>query len=578
MLGVEPIDKDRDGKPHQIRVRVGRPGLQIRSRRQVQYAVRTPNTWSRDVLMGRVLRSPAPNTELPMRLSSYVYRDAAPGKVKVVLAAEIDPQKMEDGLDLAIGFAIFDRQGAVVASGQERKVYSANSDVPIHYDLTVPMDPGTYRIRLAAIDLKGNSGSVERDVDAFRMEQELAFGDLILTPVPDGKVGEVRPPVVLQVRDGRLGAYTELYTSKPGYLEQTGVVFEVADTSEGPTIQSVIAEVRERPDRTLRQAVAVIPVGTLPPGRYIARAVISSSGTTAAKLTRPFDVLATPLSRKPSPGAPIAPTSAAGAAPVGKPVAPSTPMAIPRVAAFKREDVLTGDMLRAVFDVMDTHHPAAKAAIAQARKGKLEGTALMALDAGDQFAGSILRGLEYLSKGQLDPAGKQFFVALRNAPDGPLASFYLGACFAAAGNDKEAIAAWQRARAAQLKLPGMDVVVADGWLRLGQPAEALEPLQQALVQRPKDDDIRKNLAVAQSLLGLHEQAYPTIVPFLERHPSDADALLVALHALYQVRLEGKTIGSAAEDKARAAAYARAYAEANGPHAPLVEKWAEFLSR
>ena len=131
MLGVEPIDKDRDGKPHQIRVQVGRPGLQIRSRRQVQYAVRTPNTWSRDVLMGRVLRSPAPNTELPMRLSSYVYRDAAPGKVKVVLAAEIDPQKMEDGLDLAIGFAVFDRQGAVVASGQERKVYSANSDVPI---------------------------------------------------------------------------------------------------------------------------------------------------------------------------------------------------------------------------------------------------------------------------------------------------------------------------------------------------------------------------------------------------------------------------------------------------------------
>ena len=39
--------------------------------------------------------------------------------------------------------------------------------------------------------------------------------------------------------------------------------------------------------------------------------------------------------------------------------------------------------------------------------------------------------------------------------------------------------------------------------------------------------------------------------------------MVALHALYQIHLEGKTIGSADEDKAKAARYARAYADANG---------------
>ena len=60
--------------------------------------------------------------------------------------------------------------------------------------------------------------------------------------------------------------------------------------------------------------------------------------------------------------------------------------------------------------------------------------------------------------------------------------------------------------------------------------------------------------------------------------SDADALLVALHALYQVHVEGKTIESADGDKARAATYARAYAAAKGPQAALVEKWAEFLQK
>src|SRR5688572_19943504 len=81
LLGVEPAERDRDGRPHQIRVQVGRQNVQVRARRQVQYAVLKANTWSRDVVLARVLRSPAANTQLPMRLSTYTFRDAAPNKV-----------------------------------------------------------------------------------------------------------------------------------------------------------------------------------------------------------------------------------------------------------------------------------------------------------------------------------------------------------------------------------------------------------------------------------------------------------------------------------------------------------------
>ena len=59
MLGVEPLERDRDGRPHQIRVQVGRKNVQVRARQQVQYTKLTPNNWSRDVMMGRVLQSPA---------------------------------------------------------------------------------------------------------------------------------------------------------------------------------------------------------------------------------------------------------------------------------------------------------------------------------------------------------------------------------------------------------------------------------------------------------------------------------------------------------------------------------------
>lgn len=583
MLGVEPTEKDRDGKAHQIRVQVGRKGVQVRARRQVQYTVRTPNTWSRDVLMGRVLRSPAANTELPMRLTTYVYRDSAPGKIRLIMAAEIDPKDRDKGLDVGIGFALFDRLGTVVTSGQERKIYSSNSDFPVRYELTIAVDPGTYRLRMAAIDLAGNSGSVEREVDAWRMEgQELAIGDLILSRDREVRSGDIRPPVILQVANGQLATYTELYTNKPGTLDDTRVTFEVADTADGPTLQSSIADVRERPDGTMRQAMAFIPVGALPPGPYIARAIVSASGKTVGKLTRPFVVVPVTRAAASAPTAPHAPTAplapGAAAAPTA-PVAPLAPVLVgARPSTFNRADVLKPEMLRAVFDAMDKTHPTVKSALARARSGQLEGTALMALDAGDQAAGSILRGLELLSKGQLNPAATQFGLGLRNAADSAIASFYLGACYAAAGKDKEAVAAWERARAAQLQLPGLQVVLADGWLRLGQPAQALEPLRQALEQQPQNDSVRKNLAIAQSHLGLHEQAYPTIMPFLQKNPSDVDALLVALYALYQVHIEGKTIGTPEQDRAQAAQYARAYAAANGPSQALVAKWAEFVAK
>ena len=580
MLGVEPLERDRDGRSHQIRVQVGRQNVQIRSRRQVQYAKAAPKNWSRDVVMGRVLRSPSPNTELPMRLSTYTFRDTAPNKVKVIMAAEIVPESMHKELDLAIGFALFDQMGKAVLSGQERKIYSANTDLPIRYELAVGVDPGNYRLRLAAVDMAGKSGSVERDVAAFGMaNHEFAIGDLILSAVREGRGNDLRAPVVLQVADGQLGTYTELYTNKPGALDDSKVVFEVADSPDGPTLQTTVAEFREGNDLGRRQALAVVPVGALPPGRYIARAMISKGEKNVGKLTRPFDIVPGARGAIGAAGKTDTPADPVATAKLGAARAALTGVAVAvRPMVFRRDQVLTPEMLRAAYDVIEKNHPAAKAATARARSGKIDGTAMMALEAGDQNAGSLLRGIELLMKGELNTAANQFGVALRNPADAPIASFFLGACYAAAGRDKEAVGAWERARAGKVPLPELQVMLADGWLRLGQPDAALEPLREALQRNPKDDNVRRNLAIAQSHLGLHEQAYPTIVPFLDRNPADADALMVALHALYQIHLEGNTIGSADDDKAKAATYARAYAAANGPHAALVEKWAEFLSR
>ena len=344
---------------------------------------------------------------------------------------------MQKELDLAIGFAMFDSIGKAVLSGQERKIYSANTDLPIRYEIAVGVDPGTYRMRLAAVDLGGKSGSVEREVVAFGMaNHELAIGDLILSSVRQGKAGDLRAPVVLRVTDGMVGTYTEIYTNKPGALDETDVVFEVADSADGPALQSTLADLRERADRMSIQALGLMPVAALPPGRYIARAVITRDGKNVGKLTRPFEVLpgakgatsgtgatgalGARAGRQVRTGATGAPGATGATVECDSCVCASPGLVVAaKPAPFKKEDVLTPAMLRATFDAVDKNHPAVKAATTRARTGKLDGTAMMALDAGDQNAGALLRGVELFIKGQLDPAANQFSVALRNPPDAP---------------------------------------------------------------------------------------------------------------------------------------------------------------
>jgi hypothetical protein len=123
-------------------------------------------------------------------------------------------------------------------------------------------------------------------------------------------------------------------------------------------------------------------VGALPPGRYVVRAIVTSSGKTVGKMVRPFQLL--PNSR-PAPAA-----AAAGAPPAAN--SNTVVMAVPggdagliagRPAGFNREDVLKPETLRATADAMEKNHPLAKGSLLRAGADSL-GTALMALDAGDQ--------------------------------------------------------------------------------------------------------------------------------------------------------------------------------------------------
>ena len=214
-----------------------------------------------------------------------------PNKVKLILAAEIDPSRCRRSWTLP-SVCDLRRSGQGVLSGQERKIYSANTDLPIRYELAVAVDPALPIAACCRGHGGGRAAALSGSARLGMTNHELALGDLILSSVREGRGNDLRAPVVLRVADGQLATYTEMYTNKPGALDDTKVVFEIADTADGPALQTSAADIRERQDQTMRQALAVVAVGALPPGRYIARAIFSRGDKSVGKLTRPFDVTA----------------------------------------------------------------------------------------------------------------------------------------------------------------------------------------------------------------------------------------------------------------------------------------------
>ena len=554
LLGVETDPRDQDGRPHQIRVEVRRSGTTVRARQQFQVSADRPLQQTRKSdaeLLAQALRAPFPIADLPLRLATYAHHDADTSKVRVLLAAEIE-RADEGSSELGIGFTLIDAGGRVAAHIIERSTLApvgGETGRVLKYVRWFLVDPGTYTLRVAAIDGRGRLGSVEREVHAWEMSGEpLAVGDLIVDNAP-GQPGEpIEPGVDVRLDTGRLAAYLELYAADPGSFQSTQVAIEVAEQESGPALTAIAATLQEMTDSRHQAASAVLPVGQLPAGPYVARAIVSLSGAVVGKLVRPFH---------------IPPDAAAS----------HLPAVLPSISPFQLEDVLRSDVTTSVLDLLDAAaRPEARSAIAQARSGRLAGVARQAFDAGDQFAAFFLRGLEMLTQGRSEPAATQFSAALRIAPAFGPALFYLGASNAAAGRDRAAVVTWRQAVAAERQTGLTYSLLGDALLRLGDAALALDPLREALSRWPDDDGIRRRLAIAHAAIGQHDEALSTIEPYLPRHASDHEALLIAIQAIYEAHLAGHAVVSAEQDRERLRRYADAYAAANGPHQALVSSY------
>lgn len=180
---------------------------------------------------------------------------------------------------------------------------------------------------------------------------------------------------------------------------------------------------------------------------------------------------------------------------------------------------------------------------------------------------AALSGLALVSLGNPAAIGELQKALQWLAPPAPV-HFLIGGARAMAGRDTDAISAWEAARAAGFPVPLASRLLADAYLRQKDFARAAA----AIGDRPAGAAEARTFAATRIGLGQRDRAIAALDEVLAQQPDDLDSRWLLLHALYSDFVSGT---SAARD--RAAAEARRYIDAGGPHRALAAEWLQVLT-
>ena len=228
----------------------------------------------------------------------------------------------------------------------------------------------------------------------------------------------------------------------------------------------------------------------------------------------------------------------------------------------------------------DVSSPEARALLERARTTALSDLVVSdALAAEAPVAAPFLKGLTLLSQGKLDPAAQAFRAAMRAGSDFYPAMVYLGACYAAGGQDKEAAGAWRTALIREGDSVRVHLLLADALLRTGRGDLALQALTRARERWPDDEGLTRRYAAAAIATGMYTQGLDVMDGLIERRAEDEPVLALGLLVLYDAFVTGRPVDTVERDRARMTRYAEAYRARGGPSLALVETWmAEVAKR
>jgi len=288
MLGFAPEPENRDGKVHDVSVKVARKGVEVRSRRVVR--IPEPGTARPDdeARLVRIVSSPVLATELPLSAATYITRDQESGQLRLLVSAVAGDESLPTS-PAAVGFVLFDGEGNA-GTKMFRKAADATPEAigPDRFLAGVDIQPGKYTLRLAAFDRQDRRGSVEHAVTAALISAGgLELSDLMLGEPPRAGA-PFRPRARLEVGEGGLlYGSVEMFGEGP-LLGAASVSFELTAARGG----SILLRGQPVPGGTRgeswRRIVGAFRTVALPPGSYQVRAVVKKDGEILGAAKAPF--------------------------------------------------------------------------------------------------------------------------------------------------------------------------------------------------------------------------------------------------------------------------------------------------
>jgi hypothetical protein len=268
---IDPQRSDR-GRSHALEVSVARRGVEVRSSRAITFLEPERGTRPASPSPRDMLSTTAEFRDLPLRAAGYSSFEEPGGLVRVLTLAEpVEPNVKF----AALMAAVFDRDGKGMGSWSAQPADLERS--PVIGAIAAP--PGAYRLRVAAIDTTGRAGAVDYDLDV-----DLArSGPLKISSVLLGlSRGAFQPRLQFTTEPVVIG-YVELSGAAPG--AKVTATLELADAPNAPARLTVPLAIE--PGAAGRyMARGAIPIGALPPGDYIVRAMVGLDGHPSTRVVR----------------------------------------------------------------------------------------------------------------------------------------------------------------------------------------------------------------------------------------------------------------------------------------------------
>jgi hypothetical protein len=273
-IAFMPEASERNGLRHPVSVNVNRPDVTVTVRPSVFIpSARGGKPAAKPAVPRDILRVGDLFRDLPLRAAAFVSREGSADKARIVIMVE--PIEATVSLKAAAA-GLYDEKGKLIAQATADQESLARTPPMI----AMLAKTGTYRLRVAATDAAGRAGAVDAALDV----KLTGDGPLTLSSLVLGVAEEGRFAGRMQFYDEPTAvAYLEIYGVPKGELSAE---LQLAGTEGGPAAVRGAMRITGEPSDDRHLALGGIPIGALPPGDLVVRAVVSLDGVPVGAVTR----------------------------------------------------------------------------------------------------------------------------------------------------------------------------------------------------------------------------------------------------------------------------------------------------